>query len=237
MRTWRLIILAVLFAAPVLTFVGFGMYHLWWTGLSLWVGWPLTACLILGYFLAWRWTKNQRLLRSEEPVPIHWTERDRHAWALVEARAKDVVNFKTEQLTDFPFYVQTAQTMGLELARFYHPRAKDPVGSLTIPEILTVVELAAADLRKMVDQYLPGGHFLTINDMRRFKQLADWYPVASNITWLLSSVFAPLNTAFRYLTVQAGTSKPWQMLQDNVLVWFFTAFVHRLGSYLIELNS
>ena len=111
------------------------------------------------------------------------------------------------------------------------------MGSLTIPEILTVIELAAGDLRKMVDQYLPGGHFLTINDMRRFKQIADWYPMASNTTWLLSSIFAPVNTAVRYLAVRAGTGMPWQMLQDNVLVWFFTAFVHRLGSYLIELNS
>src|SRR5262249_35039760 len=125
----------------------------------------------------------------------------------------------------------------MELARHYHPRAKDPEGALTIPEILTVVELATGDLRKMVDQYLPGGHLLTVNDLRRFKRIADWYPVASNVTWLLSSIFAPVNTAIRYLTVQAGTSKPWQMLQGNVLVWFFTAFVHRLGSYLIELDS
>ncbi len=89
----------------------------------------------------------------------------------------------------------------------------------------------------MVDQYLPGGHLLTINDLRRVKTMADWYPTISNITWLLSGVFAPLNTATRYLASRAGMSLPWQMLQENVLIWFFTAYVHRLGGYLIELNS
>ena len=27
------------------------------------------------------------------------------------------------------------------------------------------------------------------------------------------------------------------MLQQNLLVWFYTAYVHRLGTYLIDLNS
>jgi predicted GTPase len=88
-----------------------------------------------------------------------------------------------------------------------------------------------------VDEYLPGGHLLTIDAMRRFKQIADWYPTASNITWLVSSLFAPVNTAMRYLTVQAGIRTPWEQVQGNILVWFFTAYVQRLGTYLIELNS
>ena len=27
------------------------------------------------------------------------------------------------------------------------------------------------------------------------------------------------------------------MLQENLLLWFYTAFLQRLGTYLIELNS
>ena len=78
------------------------------------VGWPVTFCLILAYFLAWRWTKSQQLLRLEDAVPSHWTERDHAAWALVEARAKDVVNLNTDQLIDFPFFVQTAEAMAMD---------------------------------------------------------------------------------------------------------------------------
>jgi small GTP-binding protein len=237
MQRWRLIILAGLIAAPILVLIGLGMYYLWWTGWAFWVWWPLTGSIALAYFLGWRWQKKQHLLRADTTVPLHWTERDRQGWHLVEARAKQAAQHPADQLTSFQFYVDTAQSMGMELAHFYHPRSKDPVGPLTIPEILAVVELAAHDLAEMVDQYLPGGHLLTINDLRRVRKLADWYPVASNITWLISSLFSPLNTAARYMAVQAGMTRPWQMLQDNVLVWFFTAYVHRLGSYLIDLNS
>ena len=108
---------------------------------------------------------------------------------------------------------------------------------MTIPEILSVIELATHDLNDMVDEYLPGGHLLTINDMRRFKKVADWYPVFNNIYWLIAGVFNPIGTTAKYLAVRGGMSFPWQMLQDNLLVWFFTAYVHRLGNYLIEVNS
>jgi predicted GTPase len=237
MQRWRLITLAALVATPVLVLVGFGVYFLWISDLSFWVWWPLAGCIVLAYILAWRWQKGQRLLSVDFTVPLYWTERDQQAWKLVEARAKQAVQHPSEQLTSLPFYVETAQAMALELARYYHPGAKDPVGKLTIPEMLAVVELAAHDLAKMVDQYLPGGHLLTVNDLRRFKTIADWYPVASNISWLVSSIFNPVSTAMRYVAVQAGMNQPWQMLQDNLLVWFFTAYVHRLGSYLIDLNS
>src|SRR5581483_12035218 len=29
----------------------------------------------------------------------------------------------------------------------------------------------------------------------------------------------------------------WQMLQQNLFVWFYAAFIHRVGTYLIEMNS
>ena len=41
----------------------------------------------------------------------------------------------------------------------------------------------------------------------------------------------------RYAASQLGLSTPLQMLQQNLFVWFYTAYVHRLGTYLIDLNS
>jgi predicted GTPase len=236
-RHWRLIVLAALVATPVLVLSGLGAYYLWWSGWAFWVWWPLTGCLALAYILGLVWQRRKRLLRVDDEIPLHWTDRDRQAWHLVEARAKAATELPADQFTSLPFYMESGQALALELARFYHPSAKDPVGSLTIPEILAVVELASHDLAKMVDEYLPGGHLLTINDMRRVKQLADWYPTASNLSWLISSIFSPLNTAVRYAAVQAGMNRPWQLLQENLLVWFYAAYVHRLGMYLIELNS
>jgi predicted GTPase len=108
---------------------------------------------------------------------------------------------------------------------------------LTIPEILAVVELAAHDLARMVDQYLPGGHLLTVNNWRQAKQVSDWYQTANNAYWLIAALFSPINTGVRYLASQAGLSRPFQMLQDNLLLWFYSAFVHRVGTYLIDLDS
>jgi uncharacterized protein len=41
----------------------------------------------------------------------------------------------------------------------------------------------------------------------------------------------------RYAVNQLGTTLPWQLLQQNLLLWFYTAYVQRLGTYLIDLNS
>ena len=77
--------------------------------------------------------------------------------------------------------------------------AQDPLSSLTLPEILAVIELAAHDLTEMVDKYLPGGHLMTVNDWMNAKKASDYYQTASNIYWAVSAIFSPVNTAVRYL--------------------------------------
>src|SRR5262249_37275236 len=147
MSRWRIILVAVLLLAPFVFLAGVGSYYLWLQGLGYSLWWPMAGCLMLGYLLAWYWQHRQKLLKPVDDVPrIHWTDRDRQAWKLVEARAKAGAQLDAEQLSDLNFYVDTAKEMALELARFYHPNAQDPVGSLTIPEILAVIELASHDL-------------------------------------------------------------------------------------------
>ncbi len=237
MRRWRIVVLAFLVAAPLLFLAACGIYFLWSEGHWHWAWWLLTACLALAYILAWRWQKQQQLLRVDFTAPMTWTERDKEAWKLVQTRAKSAEKLDSQRLSDVPFYLETAQEMAHEMAAFYHPGAKDPVGSLTIPEILAVVELAAHDLAEMVDKYLPGGHLLTINAWRRARQATELYQDASHLGWLISSMFTPISTSIRFMATQVGVSTPWQMLQQNILLWFYTAFIHRLGTYLIDLNS
>jgi predicted GTPase len=99
------------------------------------------------------------------------------------------------------------------------------------------VELASHDLGEMVDRYLPAGHLLTIDHWRKTRQAAHLYQKASNITWLISSLFSPVETGVRYAASQFGVSTPWQKLQGNLLLWFYTAYLNRLGAYLVELHS
>lgn len=238
MSRWRLVLIAALLLLPVAVLAILGSYFLWHEHLWLYVWWPLTACMAAGYILAWYWQRRRKLIAAPEVTPsLIWTERDRAAWKLVEARAETAAQIDPNLLMDFNFYTKSGQEMALELARFYHPGAADPLSQLTIPEMLAVVELASYDLAELVDRYLPGGHFLTLNHMRQAQQAARWYSTASNIYWMISAVFSPIDTAARYLVSRFSTSQPWQMLQQNLLVWFYTAYVHRLGTYLIDLNS
>jgi predicted GTPase len=240
MSRWRIVVVAALVAMPLLAMAVLGSIWLWehhpW-GMIAWL--PMLACMALGYLLGWHWQRNKQLLKPPDfAPPMQWTERDRSAWKLVEARALEAEKVEpADKLMDPAFYQKTSEEMALQLAQFYHPGAKDYVGRLTVPELLAVGELVAHDLAEMVDQYVPGSHLMTINDWKRAKQAIDWVPAATNVYWLVSALFNPVQTAIRYAVNQAGVSTAWQMLQQNVVVWFYTAFVHRLGTYLIELNS
>src|SRR5439155_23225222 len=69
------------------------------------------------------------------------------------------------------------------------------------------------------------------------RRAADWYQTANQVYWLITAVFSPLKTGLRYVASRAGVSRPWELLQQNLLLWFYSAYVHRLGAYLIEVNS
>jgi hypothetical protein len=242
MNRWRITAVVLLIATPLLFWAGVGSYALWRAGYGFILWWPLFACASLGYFLAWYWLRKRRLLKPfDVPPPMHWTDRDREAWKLVEARIAHLAGQELTEFHELPFYGNYAQEMAVELAKFYHPEAKDPIGSVTVPEVLAVIELASRDLADIVDESVPGSHLMSINDWRWIRDVAvkatDWYRKASNWFWLASAVFAPLETAARYAATQAGTTTPMQMFQTNLIAWFHRAFVARLGHYLIELNS
>jgi len=237
MRKWRWWTLGFLIAAPFLFLIGYGAMMLWWSGLFFYAWWPMTGCFALAVFLAWRWQRKGLLFQMDFTPEVHWTERDKLALHIVEKRAKSVTSISIEQLTNMHFFVDTAQELGAELARFYHPKASDPVSRLTILEILSVVELAAHDIGILMEKYLPGSHFLTITGWRRAQQAVDVYQKAANVGWLISGIFNPVATGARYLGSQLGMARPWQKFQENLQLWVYTAFINRVGSYLIELYS
>jgi predicted GTPase len=97
--------------------------------------------------------------------------------------------------------------------------------------------LAARDLAELVDEYLPGGHLLTLRNWQQARQATEWYRTASNVYWVIAALFSPIKTGLRYAASQVGLSTPLQMLQQDLFLWFHTAFLHRVGTYLIDLNS
>jgi predicted GTPase len=238
MSRWRIALVIGLTLVPFLFLAGAGSYYLWTLHWGFFAWWPMALCMAAGYTLGWYWQRKRLLLHPPDfTAPKHWTERDKQGWQLVEARARAASSLPADKLTDLRHYQTTAEEMAAEMTRFYHPGETDPVNNRTVPEILAVIELAAHDLVKLVDQYVPGSHLLTIKDWRRAKQALDWYQPASNVYWAITALFSPLETGARFTASKLGLSQPWQQLQQNLILWFYTAFVHRLGTYLIELNS
>lgn len=237
MTKTRIITLIALVVLPIAFMVGVGGYHLWATGWAFWTWWPMGLSLALAYILAWRWQKQIRARQSEEPPPMHWTDRDRLAWKSVEERVTQAEKIADDKFGELRFYFDTAQEMAGQLARVYRPDATDPVGIVTIPEILTVVELASQDLNELAHTYVPGSHLMTVDHWRKARKAVDWYRKAANVYWVASAVFDPIKTATRYVAAKYGMGRPLELFQQNVILWFYAAYVRRMGFYLIELYS
>ncbi|CAN5462428.1 hypothetical protein BH10PLA2_BH10PLA2_06140 [soil metagenome] len=238
MSRWRIAVLLVFLALPVLILIALGSYFLWISGLGFTVWWPMAVSMAIAYFLAWHWLRKKQLLHlpSQKP-PIHWGDRDLQAWKLVEARARSAENLEPAKFLDPHFYLDTAQAMAQELARVFHPNAVDPFGPITMPELLTVVELAAHDLADMFEQYVPASHLITVSRFRKAQQAIDWYQKANNIYWLIGALFNPVETGVRLAASRFGLSTTWNKLQENLTQWFYVAYIHELGRYLIDLES
>src|SRR5262245_17724409 len=238
MSRWRVATVVILWIAPFAVLAGLGGYHLWQRGWSLYAALPIALCIGLAYALAWYWHRQKRLLPgwSFEPIP-HGSQRDQEAWKLIVRRVKEAESLPATRFTEPGVYSKSGQELALELARFYHPGADDPYSMLTLPELLAVAELAARDLSELVERYIPGSHILTVDDYKKARQAVDWYRRANNLYWVASAIYSPIETAARYLAARVASGGTWNLLQNNVLVWFYTAFLHRLGHYLIELHS
>lgn len=247
---WRLGLILALYAVPVLVFMGFGLYHVNVTigkdvGWVPWASWGgMFACFLAAAGLAMWFTRkgSQDIFSNptyDDPLN-YWTDRDKEAWKVVEAHAATLKPIQMADLgnsTALMPYAKEAETLALKISQIYQPGTTTPLGHVTIPEILTCVELVTTDLAVLVDRYVPGSSFVTLNHMRMARKAADYYQTASNIYWVVSAALNPLKTIVQYAGSQLGLQPGMSQIQNNVLHWFFLTFVHQLGRYLIELNS
>jgi uncharacterized protein len=247
---WRIGLILVLYAVPVLVFMGFGLYYLnvtvgrevWWLPWVTWGG--MFAFFLLAALLGVLWTRKGSRAIFDTPTyddPLYyWTERDKEAWKVVEAHA---ATLKPIQLADLGNtasltpYAKEAETLALKISQIYQPGTTTPLAHVTLPEILTCVELVTTDMAVLVDKYVPGSSFLTINHMKMARKASDYYQTASNIYWVVSAALNPLKTIVQYAGSTLGLQPGLTQIQNNVLHWFFLSFVHEMGRYLIELNS
>lgn len=237
MRNWRLLLLTTLLVGPVAVMTAAGAWLLWIRGWWWWLWWMLPLCWGTAYLLAKRWRADWAgLPLTRLSAPPHWTPHDEQALRIVEAQQQAVESLNPERLAEPRFYLDIAVELGKSIARHYHPRSRDPVSSLTIPEILAVAHLACEDMERWVRDYVPGSHLLTVDQWRSLSRAPDWLRVASNISWVVAIALHPANLA-RFLASRFTMDSASKQVRANILGWFYVVYIRHVGFYLIEMNS
>ncbi len=237
-RNWRGWVLLTLLVGPVLVYLGFGALWLLDRGWLLLAGTLWIAAGILFAFLAARWTKSQRELLP----PIDWdapktfSKIDRDAWSIVEKEADQGDQISLESLVEFDVYINTGRRLARTLADHYHPLSTDPIENVPVVDLLTALELAAEDLRHLCRQ-VPGGDMITPSHWKKAVTVAGYIQRANDIYSYLLPIFSPVGGLVRLGTQQWMVKPAWKNMQQNLLRWFFHAYVNRLGVHLIELYS
>lgn len=238
LKQWRAGVLALLLVGPVAAYVGFGTIWLWERG-WLWVAallWILAGAAFS--ILSARWT------RTVEPImpPLDWdspstfSPRDRQAWKIVEEEAESGESLAMEAMLNPNLYGDTGRRLAHRLASFYHPNASNPLDEVPLVELLTAIELAAEDLAHLSHQ-VPGGDVITLAHWRRAVQVAGYLSKANDIYSVLSPILNPLSGMVRLGTRELIVKPAWRDMRQNVLRWFYQAYVNRLGVHLVELMS
>ena len=238
LRNWRAWVLLTLLVGPVLAYIGFGTLWLYQRGWLLVVGSLWVASGVVFSLLAARWTKSQRpvLPPIDWDAPATFTQTDRDAWAIVEEEAEKGEAQSLEKLTEFDVYIDTGKHLARKLAAHYHPLSDAPIDHVPVVDLLTALELAAEDLSHLSRQ-VPGGDMVTPAHWRKAVQVAGYFQRANDIYSYLLPIFSPV-TGLARLGAQQWMVKPaWRNMQQNLLHWFFRAYVNRLGVHLIELYS
>ena len=237
-KSWRSWVLLVLLIGPILAYIGFGalwlMEHRWLLiAGALWI-----ASGIVFAILAARWTKSTRELLP----PIDWdapntfAPADRLAWELVEREAEQGDTIAMEALSGADVYIETGRRLARTLAEHYHPLSKDPIEHVPVIELMTALELAAEDLNALCRQ-VPGGDMVTPSHWKQAVQVAGYIQRANDIYSYLLPIFSPMTGLVRLGTQQWMVKPAWRNMQQNLLRWFYRAYVNRLGMHLIELYS
>lgn len=238
LRNWRAWVLLVLFAGPLLAYVGFGAMWLWEHGWLLIAGVAWMVLYLVFAVLSDRWTRSKEAILPplDWTAPKTFTPRDRSAWAIVEEEADTAESAENQDLNGFQLYASTGQRLAERLAAHYFPNASHPVERVPVVELLTALELAAEDLRGLCRE-VPGGDLITPGHFQQAVQAAGFLQKANEIYTYLLPVLSPVTGLARLGSQKWIAAPAWKNAQRSAMLWFYRAYVNRLGVHLIELYS
>ncbi len=240
MNRWvRAAAVALIVAPFVLMLMVAGVFFLienpW---LLKWSWIPFPICWGLAY-IVFRWGKRHGsvLWQPERDVALHWTDRDEVAWEKVTEWAERAGSLEYRQFFTSELYVDTAQEIAKELGRHYHAREDDPLGGVTVPEVLTAIELAIADLRDFVENHVPASHLVTIHWLQKASQLPSAWKKFRLAYDAVSLLWNPWGVLYRAASNRTVSQPMVGELERDAMAAVYQAYVLSVGKYLIELNS
>jgi hypothetical protein len=133
-------------------------------------------------------------------------------------------------------YIDTGRRLIRRLAEHYHPLTASPLDDVPVAELITAFELAAEDLSGLCRQ-VPGGDLIALSHWRKAVQVAGYITRANDLYAFVSPFLNPITGITRLGTREWIVKPAWKSMQQNVLRWFYEAYVNRLGMHLIELLS
>jgi predicted GTPase len=233
---WLLIVLLV--SGPILVLAGAGAWFFWsHHGWLSWFWWAVLASWVVLAVL-WRW--YGRLHRPPPLPPSHWSPLDEQALPVIERHAErvdEILREKPEQLLSLDLYQKAALDLGRELAQHYHPGTPDAFDSLSLLEIVALIELTAHDVARLVETTVVGSHLLTVGRLRLAMRVADHYPTAMKVWTAVSAAVDLPRTAISYALSLVGSAPVQKLVQRDTRAYLYVLYVRRLGYYLIELYS
>lgn len=238
MPRWPTIVIALLLLIPVLVFVGFGGWALYQAGHLWWIWIPVPVCWLIAWLMIrvfW-----QRVAIVDLPpfqAPPRWTPRDDAAWKIVEARIARGEEVDQAEMVHFDYWMHEARDLSVEIAAHYYPDSKEPLDSLTIPEILAAGQLALDDIGERYDDYVPGGHMLTVGNFKTLATVPDKYKKFSNAWTGLRLAFNPIGAVAQFVADRTIAPKISNWVKARFVVVFHRIFLERIGYYVIEMYS
>jgi predicted GTPase len=232
--------LVLLLVGPVFIYAALGMIWLWDRGWLVLTGasvlWLL--CGVLFAILAARWTKSTRPVMPplDWDAPQTFAPLDQQAWKIVQQEADQGESLVFEVLLTPDVYINSGLRLFRRLAKEYHPHAENPLDNVPLIELLTALELAAEDLAGLCRQF-PGGDLIALAHWRKAVQVAGYLSKASNLYSYLSPLLNPVTGLARLGTQHLIVKPAWKSTQQNLLRWFYQAYINRLGMHFIELLS
>lgn len=233
----RLLLIAgvTLLVLPWLLAVAGGLHALYGAGLlPIWLAGAFTATLLGLWALrrtGIRWFANARRSSAVLPDPT-WPPAALPAWQQVQRLASEL-DPQQYPFDDADRILALGQRTVECVARHFHPDSRQPVFEITGPDLLQIAELVSRDLRRLVSDYIPFSHRLTV---RAFLRLAGGLDAAQKGRQIYrkSTGGTPLQRLAGELAGVAGEAVlgiPVNQLRG----WLLESYVKRVGYYAIAL--